>query len=126
LAVKFKDFTIDFCGTKNYMAPEMLYLDEDNEPCGYAIDIWSAGITIAELISGKLLFEGDSTASIDNKIGKYVDDKAKWLDEFFLEANELEKDLVMKMLHEDPKLRITLEEALNHPYFADIIKCKIF
>ena len=43
-----------FCGTESYMAPEILEREIYN---GKHIDIFSLGITIFQIVSGKLPFE---------------------------------------------------------------------
>lgn len=40
--------------------------------------------------------------------------------EFFENQDELAVDLMEKMLKFDPAKRITVEEALNHPYLKDL------
>lgn len=41
-----------FCGTYDYMAPEMLH----NNPHDYRVDIWALGILLYELLHGKAPF----------------------------------------------------------------------
>lgn len=36
-------------------------------------------------------------------------------------GNKLESDLVRRMMEKDPNKRISVEEALEHPYFLDEI-----
>jgi mitogen-activated protein kinase 1/3 len=45
--------------------------------------------------------------------------KKKDFKELFKEANEMEIELLSKLLTFDPKKRISINEALNHAYFDD-------
>ena len=44
--------------TRWYRAPEIILLEKDYGP---AIDIWSVGCILGELITGKAIFPGNST-----------------------------------------------------------------
>ena len=48
------------CGTPVYMAPENF----QGIPYSYKVDIWSLGVLIVEIVSGKLPFTGDSPKEI--------------------------------------------------------------
>jgi len=50
-----------FCGTLEYMAPEML----NNKPHDFKVDIWALGIFLYELIHGKSpVFQKDKKGSV--------------------------------------------------------------
>jgi serine/threonine protein kinase len=55
-----------FCGTLEYMAPEML----KNEPHDHSLDIWSLGILLYELYHGNAPFTGKNPIEISQKITK--------------------------------------------------------
>lgn len=44
-----------FCGTLEYMAPEMI----TNKPHNHQIDVWSLGILLYELVHGEAPFKGN-------------------------------------------------------------------
>ena len=53
-----------FCGTLEYMAPEML----NNKPHDFRVDIWALGIFLYELIHGKSpVFQKDKKGSNKKK-----------------------------------------------------------
>ena len=45
-----------FCGTYEYMAPEMLFGSSYN----YHVDIWALGVLLYELVHGHAPFRGES------------------------------------------------------------------
>jgi len=46
-----------FCGTLEYMAPEMI----TNQPHNHMLDVWSLGILLYELCHGKAPFRGNQS-----------------------------------------------------------------
>lgn len=49
--------------------------------------------------------------------GKFSFSSPEWAD-----ISELPKDLIRRLLVVDPLKRITIEEALNHPFFQTVVK----
>jgi calcium-dependent protein kinase len=95
-------------GTAYYIAPEVLKGDY-NEKC----DIWSIGVILYILLSGKPPFDGNDDKEIVNsvRIGTYSLSGAEWKN-ISAEA----KDLIKKMLTYDIAQRISAESALTHPW----------
>ena len=95
-------------GTAYYIAPEVLKGDY-NEKC----DIWSIGVILYILLSGKPPFDGNDDKEIVNsvRIGQYSLAGPEWRN-ITAEA----KDLIKKMLTYDANNRITAEQALNHSW----------
>lgn len=54
-SAKGKEQRTTFCGTLEYMAPEMI----TNKPHNHQIDVWSLGILLYELVHGKAPFRGN-------------------------------------------------------------------
>lgn len=109
-----------------------------------AIDVWSVGCILAELIIRKPLLPATSeeeqlnmiTKLLGNPTPKLVNQieneknkefvlqlpkrEAKNFDELFKGANPLAIDLIKKMLTYDPDDRITVAQALSHPYLKQL------
>jgi len=124
-----------------YRAPEVL-LGSSRYAC--PVDVWSIGCIMAELITKKPLFQGDSeidqlfrifrilrtpTEEIWPGVSELPDFKAnfpKWTDFCLadqlkrLASNEQGMDLMTKMLTYSPNARITAKAALAHPLFNDL------
>ena len=95
-------------GSLYYVAPEVLNKNY-NEKC----DLWSCGVIMYFILSKRFPFTGTFNDEIINKIkvGEF-DTKAPPLDK--LSSNGL--DLLNKLLTLDVNKRITVQEALDHPW----------
>jgi calcium-dependent protein kinase len=95
-------------GTPYYIAPDVL-----KKNYSYKCDMWSCGVLMFILLSGYPPFDGKTDQEIMDKvkIGKFSFDKKIW-DDISTEA----KNLINQLLQLDPKLRLTAEAAIKHPW----------
>lgn len=96
------------------MAPEIIKGDQQT----FALDWWSFGILIYEMIAGEAPFKGDSPRDILKSI---LSDKFSLSKKFSKQA----KDIVWKLLNPDPESRLGsgimgIDEIKNHKYFDGI------
>ncbi|KAG8846843.1 MAP kinase Pmk1 [Tulasnella sp. 330] len=132
-------FMTEYVATRWYRAPEVMLTFKEYTR---AIDIWSIGCVLAEMLSGKALFPGRDyhhqlslildvlgTPSLDDfyainstRSREYIRAlpfrKKKPFNQLFPNANPLAVDLVEKCLTFNPKRRIEVDGALRHPYLA--------
>uniref|UniRef100_A0A5F9CET7 non-specific serine/threonine protein kinase n=1 Tax=Oryctolagus cuniculus TaxID=9986 RepID=A0A5F9CET7_RABIT len=104
------------CGTPTYLAPEVL-LSIGTAGYNRAVDCWSLGVILFICLSGYPPFSEHKTqVSLKDQItsGKY-----NFIPEVWADVSEKALDLVKKLLVVDPKVRLTTEEALNHPWLQD-------
>lgn len=137
------DFLSEYVATRWYRPPEVLL---NYNTYGPALDVWSVGCILAEMILRRPLLPGENTlnqiALIVNLLGspteedleecptqnakKYIQSlgekkkmpwKAIFRGKFFIDE---ELDLLDRMLTWDPRKRITVDEALEHPFVVDL------
>jgi len=132
-------FMTEYVATRWYRAPEIM-LSFANYTT--AIDVWSIGCILAELLGGKPIFKGrdyvDQLNQILHHLGTPSEDTLRRVgspraqdyirslpikpripfNHLYPHANPLAIDLLGKLLAFDPAKRISCEEALAHPYLA--------
>ena len=92
-------------GTPATMAPEVM----KNKPYNYKADLWSVGVIIYQLHFKELPYSGSTEGIILKKIQAKTPYKQA-------EDPKL-RDLINKLLVEDPDKRLSWEEYFNHPFF---------
>jgi serine/threonine protein kinase len=92
-------------GSAYYVAPEVL-----RRSYGKEIDIWSAGIILYILLSGVPPFWAETEKGIFNAI---LEGELDFVSEPWPSISDSAKDLVRKMLTQDPKKRITSTQVLG-------------
>ncbi|RIB17943.1 kinase-like domain-containing protein [Gigaspora rosea] len=130
-------FMTEYVATRWYRAPEIMLTFKEYTK---AIDVWSVGCILAEMLNGKPLFPGRDyhhqltlildvlgTPTMEDFYGiksrrarDYIRSlpfkKRIPISHMFPNANPLALDMLEKLLAFNPSKRITVEEALKHPY----------
>ena len=95
-----------FCGTPEYIAPEMLTKKGHDT----RVDIWSIGILMFELLSGYSPFVAKTNQELYQNIKRL---KIQWPKDM----QPLAKNLISKILKLNPADRPSFDEILNHQWF---------
>lgn len=136
------DFKLtEYVVTRWYRAPEVMCSCREYD---HKIDVWSVGCIMAELHGRQPLFPGSDYIQQMNLIFDVLGTPSKEdtkfvtnpkalqyiqsmegkppvpLKQIYPKANPLALDLMEKMLTFNPKKRISVEEALDHPYFKGL------
>jgi protein-serine/threonine kinase len=101
-------------GTEEYVAPEVVANQEQT----FAIDWWSFGILLYEMLYGTTPFCADTTQETFALIGR---GKVKFSEK--QAVSKTCKDLIKKLLHTDPKKRLGANgagEVKAHPFFSGV------
>jgi mitogen-activated protein kinase 15 len=129
----------DYVATRWYRAPEILL---GSTRYTKAVDMWSLGCILGEMLAGKPVFPGTSTLNQLDRVMSFTgrpsaEDveslqsslaqtmleslppcRTRSLQEFFPSASEDALDLVQNLMQFNPSKRLTIEQALSHPYVA--------
>ncbi|GJP51312.1 hypothetical protein CLOM_g10473 [Closterium sp. NIES-68] len=95
-----------YAGSKPYEAPEVMAGVAYDE----SADIWSLGVTLYAMLSGKWpLFKGGK---------RVLDEKADFASDDWKNVSDDARDLIRRMLRVDVNERFTIDEVLAHPWVA--------
>lgn len=109
------------CGTPYYIAPEVLGPKKYNKSC----DIWSLGVILYILLSGKPPFYSKNNLKISSgmkrriRIGDF-----KFPEEYWNKVSEESKDLIKGMLNTNPEERLTIDQIINHSWINNIFSAE--
>ncbi|KAL6707224.1 spindle assembly checkpoint kinase [Coniothyrium glycines] len=106
------------CGTLDYLSPEvaLMMLKPGKSPEFYtkAIDLWSLGVLMYELLVGRPPFERKNGAATRKKIANFKGNGLKFPGHVSLPAEEL----IQQMLNFDAEQRLSLDDVLAHPWIV--------
>jgi serine/threonine protein kinase len=136
-----QDNLTEYVVTRWYRAPEIMVSCQEYDK---KIDVWSVGCILAELLGRKPLFPGDNYIHqldlIFGALGTPSEEDLSWMTneraceyfrslpkkekipfrKLFPKASEEAVDLLEKMLVFNPIKRISVDEALEHPFFTNV------
>lgn len=100
----------DWCGSDNYLAPEIVRRNAYN---GYKADVFSTGVVLFALLFGVFPFENlrvNGVQSLRTLRARFPSD---------VKVSLSAKELLLKMLEDDPEKRYTVADVLKHEWIAD-------
>ncbi|KAL7064324.1 hypothetical protein AAHC03_04779 [Spirometra sp. Aus1] len=100
--------------TPEFAAPEIA----DHNPVGFYTDMWSVGVLSYILLSGLSPFSGQDTNETLMNVSRGTYD---FNDEAFNNVSDNAKDFISKLLQKQPEKRMTVFDALNHPWLNSAI-----
>eukprot|EP00943_MAST-04B_sp_MAST-4B-sp1_P003939 g3939.t1 len=127
-SVKFIDFGLScaakhgqsFLGTAGYVAPEMA----SNSPSGgvydSSVDMWALGVTLYAALTGYMPFEeSDEGDSLARGVARIQEQPVQFPLDVFRGISKDCINCLSRLLTVDPKMRITADELLLHPWISN-------
>mmetsp|Transcript_2491 Transcript_2491/g.7442 ORF Transcript_2491/g.7442 Transcript_2491/m.7442 type:complete len:373 (+) Transcript_2491:183-1301(+) len=98
-------------GSPHYVAPEVLR----EMPYGSAVDMWSCGVILHIMLTGKYPFAGGTIKETLELVsfGNFQMQGSEWN-----HVSADAKDFIIKLLLENHKDRLTADQALEHPWLS--------
>ncbi|CAN1278436.1 CDPK-related protein kinase [Linum perenne] len=107
----------DIVGSAYYVAPEVLHRSYSTEA-----DVWSIGVIAYILLCGSRPFWARTESGIFRAVLKANPNfnEASWTS-----VSPEAKDFVKRLLHKDPRKRMTAAQGLNHPWLRNSTDVKV-
>eukprot|EP00180_Rhodochaete_pulchella_P004826 Plantae.Rhodophyta-Rhodochaete_pulchella.ctg992.p1 GENE.Plantae.Rhodophyta-Rhodochaete_pulchella.ctg992~~Plantae.Rhodophyta-Rhodochaete_pulchella.ctg992.p1 ORF type:complete len:426 (-),score=98.60 Plantae.Rhodophyta-Rhodochaete_pulchella.ctg992:1070-2179(-) len=96
-------------GTPFFVAPEVIR----GESYGPAVDVWSCGVLLYNMLSGQLPFDGNNIKEVLKRVRQGTFD---FPDREWSKISTEVKNLIKGLLAYDPKQRLSSKAALEHPW----------
>jgi len=93
------------CGSPHYASPEVVMGKKYDGRCA---DMWSLGVVLFALLTGKLPFDDENMQVLLSKVKSGIFAMPQWLP---IDV----KDLIQRLLTSDPTKRISLQQTFLHP-----------
>ncbi|RDB16782.1 putative serine/threonine-protein kinase fhkC [Hypsizygus marmoreus] len=100
------------CGTPSYLAPEVVR-QENDEGYDNVVDSWSVGVIVFSMLTNASPFIEDDTRDVRTRVATRVVD---WGILSTQHVSATAQDFIRRLLEEDPRHRMSLTDALHHPW----------
>ncbi|KAJ7797554.1 kinase-like domain-containing protein [Mycena olivaceomarginata] len=105
------------CGTPSYLAPEVV-TQQNSSGYDSLVDSWSVGVIMFSMLSNTTPFIESSVEDLRTRIAERI---IEWTQLERLRLSEDALDFLRRLLEYDPRYRMKLSEALEHPWLKDYV-----
>lgn len=117
-------YTSSRCGTKQYIAPEILEGESDEQFNAYKADAYSLGVTLYVMLTGNFPSTAESTLHTgDYSYNPIESQKNKEGNCLLSNLSKDCRDFLSCLLNQDPMKRSSILEILEHPWISDSDSC---
>ncbi|KAF8265517.1 kinase-like domain-containing protein [Lactarius quietus] len=104
------------CGTPSYLAPEVVNQTEENKGYDQLVDSWSVGVIVFSMLTNTGPFiEDENEPDMRRRIAeRYID----WGTLLYKHVSAPAQDFIRRLLDSNPSTRMTLTDALRHPWLS--------
>ncbi|KAK3602891.1 hypothetical protein CHS0354_018755 [Potamilus streckersoni] len=113
--VGYENMMQDFCGTPNYMSPEII----DNKTYSQQCDIWAMGVIVFTLLCGNFPFRSKDKDE-DSLFELIKKGQLDFSDEIWNDVSADAKKCIEGMLKVDPAHRYAASEVLSHQWLTGV------
>jgi serine/threonine protein kinase len=103
------DTRTTFCGTLDYMAPEML----TGRGHSFQVDLWALGVLLFEILHGYAPFNAKADKDKQRQI---LNAEVR----FAAHISEGAKDIISRLIKRSPSERMSLTQVLSHPWLQQL------
>ncbi|KAM4621059.1 testis-specific serine/threonine-protein kinase 3-like [Discoglossus pictus] len=110
-SLKNGDLTSTYCGSPNYMAPEILQMMPYD---AFKADIWSLGVLLYMVVTGHMPYDPGKVRLYESRLSQIQEQQV-----FFPPTlSDPCRDLISSMLSMDPNKRPAVDQILQHPWLG--------
>lgn len=102
---------LDKCGSLQYVSPDVL----SNKGYTSQVDMWSLGVTVFMMLAGYAPFGRPGKAETLRQI---LYGKTTWFQARWDKVSSTAQDFVFKLLEKNPEIRMSAQQALQHPWLS--------
>ncbi|KAK4057970.1 hypothetical protein OIO90_001189 [Microbotryomycetes sp. JL221] len=107
------------CGTPTYLAPEVVLKKDADAAYGPAVDAWSIGIILYACLTNTTPFDESESTPLPQRVAERRVDMTAVRE---VGASEMAIDFISKLLINDPNNRLSVHDALKHPWLVTKVR----